>query len=210
MKRFCPAMELWLLLLLTCAALALVSFMSVDLPVAASCWKISRFLHPLDKPLGAPVLLSIEAAIAVVLILARLVRGHLSLLAETVALGCLASICAYSINSHILKPLFGVPNPTAVMHGARHALHLWKGSAQSSFPSGHMVLAGALAGVFMRLYRASIWPLSGLLTVAAVLLVVGDWHFISDIIAGSFFGVSAGVLVGHGWAMHKHLLAASD
>ena len=210
MKRSFPAMEFWLLLLLTCGSLALVSFVSIDVPVAAYCWKFSRFLHPLDKPLGAPVLLTIEAAVAVVLILARLVRSHLSLLAETVALGCLASICAYSINSHILKPLFGVPNPTAVMHGALHAIHLWRGSAQSSLPSGHMVLAGALAGVFMRLYRASIWPLSALLSVAAVLLVAGDWHFVSDIIAGTFFGVSVGILVGHGWARHKHLLTASE
>lgn len=205
MKRFSLAMEIWLLLFAVCVGLALLSFVSVDVPVAAYVWKFSRFLHPLSKPLGAPILLTIEAVVAVVLILARLARGHLSFFAETVAVACLASICAYDINSQVLKPFFGVPNPTAVLHGAKHAFHFWRGSGQSSFPSGHMVLAGALAGVFMRLYRVSRWPLSALLTLAAALLIVGDWHFVSDVIAGTFLGLSAGILAGQGWAAHTHL-----
>ncbi len=66
-----------------------------------------------------------------------------------------------------------------------------------------MVLAGAFAGVFMRLYKASIWPLCTLLLTAAGLLLVGDWHFLSDIIAGAFLGTSAGILAGEGWAAHS-------
>jgi membrane-associated phospholipid phosphatase len=119
------------------------------------------------------------------------------------AVACLASICTYGINDQVLKPFFGVEGPAAVMHGARHAFNIGMGLADSSFPSGHMVLAGAFAGVFMRLYRASIRPLAALLLVAAALLVVGDWHFISDVIAGAFLGVSAGALAGEGWAVHS-------
>ena len=209
MKRFSIALEIWVLLLLVCAALALLCFVTIDVPLAKYCWKIGRFLHPLNKPLGAPVILTVEAVVTVVLVLARLVRGHLSLFAETVAVACLTSICAYDINSHVLKPFFGVPNPSAVLHGAQHAFHFWKGSGMSSFPSGHMVLAGALAGVFMRLYRASRWPLAALLSLAAVLLIAGDWHFVSDIIAGTFLGLSAGMLAGQGWAVHKNLELSS-
>ena len=66
-----------------------------------------------------------------------------------------------------------------------------------------MVLAGAFAGVFMRLYKVSIWPLSALLLIAAGLLLVGDWHFLSDIIAGAFLGTSAGILAAEGWAVHS-------
>jgi membrane-associated phospholipid phosphatase len=207
-KRFSVVMEIWLLVLLICTALALLSFSTLDVPTARYFWMLGRFLHPLNKPLGAPIILAIEAAVSVILVLARLVRGHLSLLAETVAVACLTSICAYAVNSHVLKPLFGVPNPSAVMHGAHHAFHWWKGSAMSSFPSGHMVLAGSLAGVFMRVYRVSRWPLGLLLALAAVLLVVGDWHFVSDIIGGTFLGISAGLLAGQGWAVHKQLPSA--
>ena len=66
-----------------------------------------------------------------------------------------------------------------------------------------MVLAGAFAGVFMRLYRTSFLPLSTLLLIAAVLLVVGDWHFVSDVIAGTFVGVSAGLLAVEVWLAHS-------
>jgi uncharacterized membrane protein YoaK (UPF0700 family) len=66
-----------------------------------------------------------------------------------------------------------------------------------------MVLAGSFAAVFMRLYRISILPLSALLLVAAVLLITGDWHFVSDVIAGIFVGVSAGLLAGEVWLAHS-------
>ena len=66
-----------------------------------------------------------------------------------------------------------------------------------------MVLASAFAGVFMRLYRTSILPFSALLLIAAVLLIAGDWHFVSDVIAGTFLGVSAGLLAGEVFLAHS-------
>jgi membrane-associated phospholipid phosphatase len=66
-----------------------------------------------------------------------------------------------------------------------------------------MVLAGSFAGVFLRLYPSSRWPFVILLSIAAILLVVGDWHFLSDVIVGSFIGVSTGVLVGQLWQDHS-------
>ena len=38
-------------------------------------------------------------------------------------------------------------------------------------------------------YRTSILPFSALLLIATVLLIAGDWHFVSDVIAGTFVGV---------------------
>jgi len=89
-----------------------------------------------------------------------------------------------------------------VLHGAQHVFHLLGGSSRSSFPSGHMVLAGSFAGVFMRFYRNTIVPFSTLLLIAAALLILGDWHFLSDVIAGTFVGVSAGLLAGELWLIH--------
>lgn len=70
-----------------------------------------------------------------------------------------------------------------------------------------MALAASFAGVFMSLYRGSIWPLSALLVLAAVLLVVGDWHFVSDVIAGTFVGIMAGILAGAAWGLHSKQLS---
>jgi membrane-associated phospholipid phosphatase len=157
----------------------------------------------LNEGLGATVLLSVESAAILIVVLIRLISGRISAFGETLAIACLGSMCAYAFNDHVLKVLFGVPGPADVIHGARHAFNILTGSENSSFPSGHMVLAGAFSGVFMSLYRGSVWPLAVLLVLAAGLLLVGDWHFLSDIIAGAFLGISAGVLAGTAWAAHS-------
>lgn len=203
MKSFAVLVRIWFLSFLACAAAAAFSFAEMDVPVAHRVWGVGRHLSSLNATFGATVILSLESAVVLSLVIARLMRGHISRFAEILAIGCLASICAYGINDEVLKPLFGVQAPLLVIHGgARHTLNFAMGVGSSSFPSGHMMLAGAFAGVFMRFYRASIQPLAALLLVAAALLVVGDWHFISDVIAGTFLGVSAGILAGEGWAVH--------
>lgn len=205
MKRFSIAVRFWLLSLVACAAAAAFCFAELDLAVARRFWQVGRHLSSLNTAFGAAVILTLEAAVVLALLLARLMRGRLSRFAEALAIACLASICAYGINDQVLKPLFGVEPPAVVLDGGRHTFHWLMGLSDSSFPSGHMVLAGAFAGVFMRLYRTSIGLFSALLLIGAALLIVGDWHFVSDVIAGTFLGVSAGILAGEGWAVHSSL-----
>lgn len=194
----------WLLSLLICAFVVAVAFGYVDVLIARRVYGILSSADTLATGFGSAVLLGIEAAITLALVIIRIVRGHLSPFRETVVLACLTSICAYAINDSTLKLFFGVPNPEAVLHGTAHVFHLLGGSSSSSFPSGHMVLAGAFAGVFIRLYRTSIWPLSTLLLLAAVLLIAGDWHFVSDVIAGTCVGLSAGFLAAELWLAHSN------
>jgi membrane-associated phospholipid phosphatase len=191
------------MLLVACAALVAFSFVHIDVPTAHRFWNASRHFSTWGEAFGSSVILTAESAVLLFLVLMRLVRGHISAFGETLAIACLASMCAYVINDQVVKVIFGVPTPVQVIHGARHGFNFWLGSEGSSFPSGHMALAGAFAGVFMRFYRACIWPLSVLLLLAAGLLLVGDWHFLSDIIAGVFLGLSAGLLAGEGWAVHS-------
>ena len=207
MNRLRPTVQLWLLSFAICVALVTFSFSRIDLPLAAYCSGISRHLAVLGEGLGSAIILSAETATVMVLIFVRLVRGKLPHYAEALAVACLVSICAHAIDDTVLKLFFGVPSPADVAQGAHHALHLWKGSPQSGFPSGHMALAAAFAGVFMRLYPISIWLLSSLLFAAAALLIAGDWHFLSDIIAGAFVGISAGLLAGELWIVHSSRFA---
>lgn len=205
MKSLSVILKNWFLSFAACTAAAALCFVRLDVPVARHVWGASRHLSSLSTAFGATVILTLESVVVLALVFARLTRGHLSRLAETLGVACLASICAYGTNDQVLKPLFGVPTPLWVIEGARHGFHFAMGSSASSFPSGHMVLAGAFAGAFMRLYPASSRTLSGLLLLAAALLVVGDWHFISDVIMGTFIGVSAGMLAGEGWLAHSSL-----
>lgn len=202
MNRFPAAVRIWCVSLTICVAIVAFSFLRMDVPIASYFWNTAHFRSPLNAAFGSAVILSVESAVVLSLVLARLVRGHISVLGETLAIACLVSMCAYVVNDHVLKIFFGVPNPGDVVHGARHAFNIWMGSDRSSFPSGHMVLAAAFAGVFMRLNARSIRLLSALLLLAAGLLLFGGWHFLSDIIAGGFLGTSAGVLAGEGWAAH--------
>jgi len=200
LNRLAVVTLIWVLSFAACTAAVAFSIVRVDLPTALHFWKAGRLLSPLNQAFGSAVLLSAESAVIFFVVLARLVRGHVSAFGKTLAVACLASMCAYVINDHVLKIFFGVPGPADVIHGADHSFNFWMGADHSSFPSGHMVLAGAFAGVFMRLYKASVWPLSALLLLAAGLLLVGDWHFLSDIIAGAYLGTSAGILAGESWA----------
>ena len=195
--------RLWLFSLLICTLLVTLAFVYFDVPIARRFYGVLSSADSLATGFGSAVLLGVEAAIALALTIVRIKRGHLSPLREATALACLTSISAYAINDNMLKFFFGVPNPEAVLHGMQHVVHVLGGSSSSGFPSGHMVLAGAFAGVFMRLYRISILPLCVLLLSAAILLIVGDWHFVSDVIAGAFVGISAGLLAGELWLVHS-------
>jgi len=203
MNRFSRVIWIWSVSLVACAAIVALAFQRVDIPVALFFWNVEHLRSPLNTAFGSRVILSAEAAVIMVTVLARLARGHISVFGETLAVACLVSMCAYVVNDHILKVFFGVPNSANVMQGAAHHFNLWMGSESSSFPSGHMVLAAAFAGFFMRRYQASIRLFSALLLIAAGLLLVGGWHFLSDIIAGAFLGMSAGILAGEGWAAHS-------
>jgi membrane-associated phospholipid phosphatase len=189
--------------LVACVAMVAFSFLRMDVPAALYFWNVGHLRSPLYVVFGSTLILAAESAVILFMVLARLVRGHISVFGETLAIACLVSMCAYVVNDHVLKVFFGVPNPTEVVGGAGHGFNFWMGSGNSSFPSGHMVLAGAFAGVFMRLYKSGIRILfSVMLLIAAGLLLIGDWHFLSDIIAGAFLGATAGILAAEGWAAH--------
>jgi membrane-associated phospholipid phosphatase len=193
----------WFLSFLICALGVAVAFSQFDVLVARRVYGILGHVQALATGFGSAVLLSGEASVVLVLVVSRITHGHLSPFREVTALACLTSICAYAINAGVLKLLFGVPTPAEVLLGTRHAFNFLNGSFNSSFPSGHMVLAGAFAGVFMRLYRGSVALFSALLALGAFLLILGDWHFVSDVMAGTFVGVSAGLLAGELWLAHS-------
>ena len=50
--------------------------------------------------------------------------------------------------------------------------------------------------VFARVYPQRLAWVVGALLVIAVLLLLGYWHFLSDILAGMFLGALAGTLAG--------------
>lgn len=203
------AAAIWFVTMLLTAVAVAYAFKHFDVPLAfAMVALFGNRLNEVGGHLGSALFLTGETVTVLGLVIYRLSKGHLSPAAKAVAVGCCCSIAAYAINAGVLKMLFGVAVPGEVIGGARHVAHFLKGSYESSFPSGHMVLAAAFAGVPMRLYPRLVLPLAGLLAVGACLLVAGNWHFLSDVLAGGFVGVTAGWLAGEILAAHERSLAA--
>ena len=65
-----------------------------------------------------------------------------------------------------------------------------------------MVMASAFALVLMRLHTRTGPLLTALLCMRAILLIIGDWHFFGDVVAGSFVGGTAGFVAGELWSQH--------
>lgn len=201
--RLSVGLRIWFAAFLVCTVLVGFSFAYLDLTVAEYFRFLTGRLDRLGDRLGSAVLLSFEAAALLVLAVLRIRYGHVSRFGATLAVALLTSMCAYAVNSTVLKVFFGVPSGWELAYGARHAFALFLGTPGSSFPSGHMALAGAFAGVFFRIYRHSVLPLGLFLAFAALLLVAGGWHYVSDVIAGGFLGVSAGLLAAEVWQRHE-------
>lgn len=192
------AFPVWLIGFFLTVAASTLSFIWIDVPVAHHFADNADRFGIIAAGLSGMVLLAVESAVVVGFLLLRILRGELSPLAKAVTVSSIASICAYLLNEVLLKFLFGVPSPPEMLfQNAGHAIHFLSGDVQDGFPSGHMMLAGAFAGAFIRAYPRMTGWLFSLLALGALILVWGDWHFVSDVIAGTFLGVTVGLVVAH-------------
>ncbi len=173
----------------------------IDRPVSLYAARLHLYAGILDSaPVKAPVLVFV-AAIAVLWggFAARSperLPPLVASLARSAAAAGLALSWAVSITEFLLKPIFGRTLPTQYLQDGTYAFHWFSQNAfVSSFPSGHAAQIVAIASVF--------WaeqPRSRILCVIAVCcvsiaLILAEKHFLSDIIAGSIVGLSAGLLM---------------
>jgi len=105
----------------------------------------------------------------------------------------------------VLKYMFGMINTRAwLAHRGSYGFHWFHGGSDySGFPSGHMVMFTVLMIAIGRFFpRLRLACLVFLLLLAAALLVT-DYHFLSDVIAGFLLGILVDVLVHHFLVMAK-------
>jgi membrane-associated phospholipid phosphatase len=162
----------------------------------------NRF-HRVGTALGSTVLVSGQMLVIVTLAIVRMAKGNLPAFAKAVFVACCASLCAFVINDYVLKLLFGRRNPSVLFYGLPdQVFHLFKGNQYSSFPSGHMVMATAFGFALIRLQPRMTPVVLFLLCIGAAALVIGDWHFVGDVVAGAFVGGTAGLVAGKLWLEH--------
>jgi len=190
----------WLYALLACAALSTLCVLFVDRPAA-------RFAHDVigrhdllrDLTLIPEYLLPAAAILVVVLGLTALARGRLPYHTRVLLLASVSFILAQAIKDQ-LKYAFGRlwpetwvnHNPSFIDTGDYGFFPFHGGPGWGSFPSGHMT---AITSVMAVLWLG--WPKlrplwAGLVALVAIGLYGMDYHFVGDMVAGSFLGSAVG------------------
>jgi membrane-associated phospholipid phosphatase len=175
---------------IACIVLSLLSIAFVDRPV--SIWA-----HTLNRPAPLEWLTHIidpfvpAASIALLGIAVATVLGwRLGPLGRIIIALCLAVLIATVIKEE-LKFLFGRTwpetwvgnNPSWIHDGVYRFEPLHGGKGWAAFPSGHMAIITAPCTV--------LWI--GLILAVAIGLIASDYHFVGDMIAGTFVGWACGI-----------------
>jgi len=174
------------------ALLVFAAIYFIDDPVA-------RYVHTLpwarslrSPALGLPVLVTLSG-IAVVLAAIIAANGHsLSKFAETVVVASLGLTFSVCVDEFILKNAFGREIPDEFLQSGIDTFHWFRGVPTSSFPSGHAVQIVSVGIIFLMAYPRFRTAWLSFMGLGMVALVLGNWHFVSDVIAGAAFGAVGG------------------
>ncbi|HEX3984619.1 MAG TPA: phosphatase PAP2 family protein [Acidisoma sp.] len=188
------------LVMLSCLALVVFSYFFLDRPVAFLMHRLfhrSLFFVPLigfgqlSLSLGPPAL--VLSALAGWMGWRPDGRGW-------TGIACALAVTVTITFKDSLKYIFGRAwpetwtnhNPSLIHNGVYGFFPFHGGDGWASFPSGHTAAISAVAGVLW--WRVPEWRwLWGLLIAStAIGLLGGNYHFLSDIIAGGYLGFACG------------------
>jgi membrane-associated phospholipid phosphatase len=201
------AFNVWFGSLLVITIFTPISVLWLDKPIALFVhdtlnWRISAGVANLP-------ILSVPLLCAFVFVLCGLsaMLGRQFLMLQTAAFLCDVSTLAAETIKDELKFTFGRtwpeswgPNIQSFIHDNVYGFHFFQaGKSFESFPSGHAAVVAAIVSVLWILFP-KLRRLCSICVVATdVGLVALNLHFLSDVIAGSFVGVSTGLFTVAAW-----------
>ena len=131
---------------------------------------------------------------------------------ENCALLCSLSLIVAELTKAQLKLVFGRTwpdtfindNPSFLRDGVYGFNFFHGGRGYASFPSGHTAVTCAVITVLWIYYPR--WrPLYALAVAGVAIGLIGaNYHFLSDVIAGGFVGISCGWMLTSLWKAHEH------
>ncbi|MGA7713023.1 MAG: phosphatase PAP2 family protein [Rhizomicrobium sp.] len=192
----------WLFAALAVSSAVLASVYFIDLPLAHAMAKLDWFQALLaEAPVEFP-LMKVLAGVAVLVGISYLAAGKpMPKWAEAGMLMGLAMVLSLCLTEFVLKPVFGRTHPFDYLQSGQYGFYWFHtGDMFGSFPSGHSDQAMSIASVLWIFYPRWRWIYVALLSLLASALMIGEWHFLSDIIAGGFIGTVAGALMMRLWA----------
>jgi membrane-associated phospholipid phosphatase len=201
---------LWLVMAAAVLLAVSICIAKLDLPVAQVFAHGVHRMAILGRIFATSVMVSGLSAVVIVLGIIRITRGRLADPLKSLDIASATALFAFIVNDFVFKPAFGRSNITNFLtHQDQGAFHFFAGSNESSFPSGHAVIAAAFLTVLTRLHSRLRAPAAFLMLACASLLVAGDWHFLSDVIAGAFVGTTAGLFASELWLQHQNRRTAT-
>ena len=197
-----------LIRLLIAAPLSLLAVFFVDGPVARLFSESALYHHHKKYALGSPLLLVALGLIAVFLALWQRRRFHGA--RHVIILAAISAILALITNNTLLKPIFGRTSIDEFLYWPSHyGFYFFKGGWKTNFPSGHMALVVAAVTVGWREFPRLRGMFAAAVAVAAFLLLFGEWHFVSDLIAGALWGNLVALMV-VAWSDGRQPVAGRD
>lgn len=200
---FLQTLRASLIALAVCTLLVLVGYFFVDRPVAF--WVHDHDIHrfTLLKTITlAPPLAETWAPLVLVIVMIRRAFGPVTKLEWTLFVAAIALMVADEFRES-LSVVFGRywpetwrdNNPSLIANDAYGFHWFQSGSAYGSFPSGHMArTAGAVAVFWVALPQLAIRIVGIIAILAMAISLIGmNYHFVSDVVAGSFLGAIVGV-----------------
>jgi len=177
-----------------------LSVVWLDRPVAGFFHVLLGRPEILERLVRTPGLFIPLAALAVISIVVRRLAGLTIATSDTVlALVCLSATIGQVINSP-LKFLFGRTWPIVLFRRDIYGFFPFHGgAAYASFPSGHTAAVCAVLFVLW-VWHPRFRPAYVVMAFGcAAGLVAANYHFVGDVVAGAFVGITAGMLAQGIW-----------
>jgi membrane-associated phospholipid phosphatase len=200
---------LWFRSLFWVSIAVIVAYLWLDRPIALLAHnhfrQQSQDIFASVGNLPNPVVVLADAVFVVIGLLSLFGR-QLSKHEAAALLGSTSVIFAATIKDQ-LKFVFGrtgpeswIPHEPSFIRDQVYGFHFMHGgNGYYSFPSGHMAVACAVIAVLWIWYPQLRWLYTIVGLVVAVGLVAANFHFVSDVIAGAFVGISTGWMVTAIW-----------
>jgi membrane-associated phospholipid phosphatase len=202
----------WTLSLAAVSAAAASSYEWLDRPIALF------FHHTVARPetfatltYAPDPMVPLAVIVFAVIGLVNLSGRALSRL-QTCAMLCSLSLIVAEITKSQLKLMFGRTwpdtfindNPSFLRDGVYGFNFFHGGRGYASFPSGHTAVTCAVVAVLWVYYPR--WrPFYALAVLAVGIGLIGaNYHFLADVIAGGFVGISSGWMLTSLWKAHEH------
>jgi membrane-associated phospholipid phosphatase len=203
--------KIWLVGFLVTATVVLVSVQWIDRPIAL--WIFDVFGGRRIPTQTADRIFSIPFVTTIVFVICGIIAitgRRFSKLEATIAM-CAISTLASTVIKDQLKFVFGRtwpdtwgPGIVSFVRDNVYGFHFFQsGKSFESFPSGHAAVAAAVLSVIWILFpNLRVFCTIGLIAVD-IGLVALNLHFLSDVLAGSFVGISTGLFTVALWSTSK-------